>query len=294
MCHDEIPIPKSKKENSLICAMLNPVFKEVLSVNQYRFMITRTKSGLIKSTNNVKNITHEICSRIAPNSRCIPILIKNSTKKKSLNEMSLFAISLLYGDKANDIHAIKLPISKEKPRYRNKVPNNKHHPIHIKSKYSFIHASTDIIFGITNFEIITTPRININPPHSIIHKSPLPHFPLSEIPMSKSITTISCTINTPVVIFPRKVSCSCLSESNFTITIVLEKVSHTAIYAELVPSYHKNLFRIHHKMAVHIICIIPIPKAVFPCSLITFGFNHNHTIKSKSAIPRCENNSIKL
>ena len=143
------------------------------------------------------------------------------------------------------------------------------------------------------FETSTIHRIKSNPHHSIVPK-PSPDCHVNDIHISKSITTISWTISTPRESFPYNVSCSCLSESNFTITIVLENVSPVAIYKEVIQSNHKNVLTINPSNNVPTICIIHTPRAVFPCSLMTFGFSHNHTINNKSAIPRCEKSSIKL
>ncbi len=128
--------------------------------------------------------------------------MKNSTKKKSLNDFNLFAISILHGELENDIHASRHPISNENPKYQKSDPNNKHRPIQISSKYSCISANACIIFGITYLVKIPIHTNSPIHPHNIVSPDVPPSPPKIETIIRSHITTISCTINTQNVIFP--------------------------------------------------------------------------------------------
>ena len=148
----------------------------------------------------------------------------------------------------------------------------------------------------TRFAIAITPASN-HIPSSNIRLLPDAHpsaDPRKATTISKIIATISCTINTPIDIFPYTLSASWVSFNNFTITIVLEKLIAAAISSAVCRGNHKDRSNTNHNIVHNAICAIHTPRAVFPCSLIVAGFNHNPTKNKSNEIPSSEKSVKKL
>lgn len=112
----------------------------------------------------------------------------------------------------------------------------------MRSINSWVCAIRGRTCGITRLDTATTPA---NKP---IHSKIIPVHPPPQSPpdhrkatsIKSSIATISCTIKTPIDILPYKLSESCVSFNNFTITIVLEKLIAAAISKELCQENHNH------------------------------------------------------
>lgn len=79
---------------------------------------------------------------------------------------------------------------------------------------------------------------------------------------------------------------------SFTITIVLEKVRPIAMKALVIRSYPSTYAKINHISTLAVICINPMPRDDFPCSLMTLILSPTHTMNKSNEIPKCEKSSI--
>ena len=110
-----------------------------------------------------------------------------------------------------------------------------------------------------------------------------------EIPARINIATKSCTIKKPIEILPWSELISFLSDNNFTIIIVLLKVSAIAIKADSISENPKASEIIIPIKVVKTICPTPVTIDIFPISLNTLTSSFIPTRKSKKAIPISEN-----
>ena len=113
-----------------------------------------------------------------------------------------------------------------------------------------------------------------------------------EIANKISIAMISCTMSIPRAILPYVVLESHLSDTNFTITMVLENVSHIAISILAVRSNHKSIAIINPITEVNITCHVHAIAATFHTSLMIAGFSHSHTMNNNNDTPKYAYTSI--
>lgn len=113
-------------------------------------------------------------------------------------------------------------------------------------------------------------------------------FANKAIVINNSIATISCTIKIPIEILPYTVSVSWASFNSFTITIVLEKLSPIANNIDVTVSNHSIRSSTNQSNTQIPTWIRPTLSAIFPCSFIVVGFNHNPTRNNSNEIPSWE------
>lgn len=234
------------------------------------------------------------CDTILSNDNCNHIWIKNSTRKKSLNDFNLFAISFLYGDTDKDIHASKHPISKENHVHKNIHHTSKHRHIPMSNKYSGDLANQFMTGGSTRIANAAITHRSITDSKTITPCHHTAHCHVIDSTINAIITTRSCTIKIPILIFPKMVSFSRLSVRSLIIIIVLLNERAKPIYQAVKRSYQRNLDRIYASQHVITICIHHTTKALLPCSLIVEILNSSPTMKSNNAIQRWAKSSIKL
>lgn len=109
------------------------------------------------------------------------------------------------------------------------------------------------------------------------------------IPIIRSITMISCTINMPILSLPEVDSISSLSESNFKTTMVLLNANPIAKKIPVIPPNPNNEATRYPNTHVMRTWKTPAINDVLPRSLMMVGLSSMPTIKSKRQIPRFPN-----
>lgn len=170
---------------------------------------------------------------------------------------------------------------------------NKHRHIPMSSRYSGDLANRLMTFGRMNLAMRINATRRISASTIIKEVPPTPPVPVIDIIIRQIMTIKSCTISTQLVSLPYKVSISRLSVSNLMMIIVLLNATAPATYSDSITSKPRNIAIIYQSSHVRITCIPATITATFPYSLIVVKFKSNPTIKSKRAIPRLENSSIK-